>query len=406
MKLIGPFAEVLTLDKLPVRGPLKDEQLQMVKKGGILVKNESILQVGNFEALRKESDAEIEEVTGSLTAFPGFVDCHTHICFGGSRAKDFAARNSGKTYQEIASAGGGIWDTVTQTREADQGTLENTTADRLNTLLRRGVTTVEIKSGYGLGLDELKILRAIQSVAKKHRADIVSTCLAAHIVPGEFQNEEEYLTYILNNLEPFIEQERLTRRFDIFIEENAFSKKAALPYLLTLKKRGYDLTVHGDQFSTGGSEVAIECGALSVDHLEASGDTEVAALSKSTTVPVVLPGASLGLGLPFGPARRLLDAGCGLAIASDWNPGSAPNGNLLTQAALLGTYEKMSAAEVFAAITYRSARALNLFDRGVLKEGMVADITAFPTDDYREVLYHQGEMQPAQTWKRGQRIDE
>ena len=284
--------------------------------------------------------------------------------------------------------------------------LESTTAARLDTLLQRGVTTVEIKSGYGLGLkEELKLLRTIRSVAQTHPSDVVSTCLAAHIIPKEFDNETEYLDFILNELEPVIREEQLAQRFDIFVEENAFSANASLPYLLSLRNLNYDLTVHGDQFSTGGSKVAIECGAVSVDHLEVSGNTEIAALARSTVVPVVLPGASIGLGLQFGPARRLLDAGCALAIASDWNPGSAPHGNLLTQAAILSSYEKMSAAEVFAGITFRAASALKLHDRGILKKGFVADITAFQTNDYQEVLYHQGELQPVKTWKRGRVVN-
>jgi len=406
-KLIGPFAQVLTMDGLPTRGSIKDEQLQVISNGGIVTENGQISFVGNFEDLRKtQRDLAIEEVTEDLTAMPGLIDCHTHLCFAGSRASDFAARNNGKTYQEIAASGGGIWDTVTKTREADQSTLESATASRLDILLQRGVTTAEVKSGYGLGLqEELKLLSAIKAVAKTHQADVVSTCLAAHIVPKEFANEVEYLNFILAELEPAIRKETLTQRFDIFVEENAFSPAASLPYLKALRKLGYNLTVHGDQFTQGGSRVAVECGAASVDHLEASGDDEVASLAKSNTVPVALPGASIGLGMAFTPARKLLNAGCSLAIASDWNPGSAPQGNLLTQAAILSTYEKLSAAEVFASITFRAAHALNLHDRGILITGMTADFTAFPVSDFREILYHQGQVQPSKTWKRGQQVN-
>lgn len=408
MNLIGPFAQIMTMDGLPAKGAIKDEQLNIIDQGGILVHDGMVVKVGHFDELRKSAaNARIEEVPSGMVAFPGFIDCHTHICFAGSRARDFAARNNGKTYQEIAAAGGGIWDTVTKTREASHETLKSNTYQRLDALLQRGITTVEIKSGYGLGLEEeLKLLKVIKSAAETHQADVVSTCLAAHIIPREFASETEYLDFILKELEPVIRREQLTQRFDIFIEENAFSARASLPYLQALRKQGYNLTVHGDQFTAGGSEVAIASGAVSVDHLEASGETEVAALAKSETIPVVLPGASIGLGLPFSPARRLLDAGCALAIASDWNPGSAPQGSLLTQAAILGTYEKLSAAEVFAGITFRAAKALNLSDRGVLKEAMLADITAFHISDYREVLYHQGEMQPNCTWKGGRKIHE
>lgn len=402
-KIIGPFRQLLTLDGLPSRGPIKDEKLKIISGGALLISDGQIESVGKFEELVKQNPkVEVEEVEGSFVAMPGFIDCHTHICFGGSRAKDYAARNNGKTYQEIAASGGGIWDTVTKTREASQEKLEEATLQRLHLLLSRGVTTVEVKSGYGLSLEEeLKLLRAINSCGEMHESDVISTCLAAHIIPREFDNESDYLHFLLTELVLKIQEEKLANRFDIFIEQNAFTLSKSASYLRLLKQFGFDITVHGDQFTTGGSKVAIEVGASSVDHLEASGESEIKALSQSDTVPVVLPGASIGLGIPFAPARKLLDAGCGLAIASDWNPGSAPNGNLLTQAALLGAYEKLSTAEVLAGITYRSAKALNLNDRGMLKKGMIADLASFETNDYREILYHQGELQPSKVWKNG-----
>ena len=406
MKITGPFSELLTMDGLPSKGPIKDEDLRVIRNGAILILNDQIVEVGRFEDLVQQNPkAEVEELEGNHVGLPGFIDCHTHICFAGSRAKDYAARNNGKTYQEIAAEGGGIWDTVTKTREAAQIELEQLTMKRLDILLTRGVTTVEVKSGYGLSLEEeLKMLRAIKSTGNVHLSDVISTCLAAHIIPHEFGNESDYLKFILSELVPIIEQEKLTNRFDIFVEQNAFSSLESGSYLNTLKQKGFDITVHGDQFTTGGSKVAIEVGAMSVDHLEASGEREIEALAKSNTVPVVLPGASIGLGIPFAPARKLLDANCSLAIASDWNPGSAPNGNLLTQAALMSAYEKLSAAETLAGITVRSAKALGKIDRGLLKKGMIADVIAFPTNDYREILYHQGEMQPTKVWKRGMLI--
>lgn len=175
----------------------------------------------------------------------------------------------------------------------------------------------------------------------------------------------------------------------------------AAKLLQKLKEKNFDLTIHGDQFSVGGSQVAIDCGALSVDHLEASGEKEIVALSKSDVIPVVLSGATLGLGCGFSPARKLLNAGCSLAIASDWNPGSAPQGDLLFQAAVLGTFEKLSAAEIFAGITFRAAKALNFTDRGRITDGQLGDIAAFPTADFREILYHQGNLKPKKVWKKG-----
>lgn len=400
-KIIGPFAQILSMDNLPIRGPIKDESLVILENGGLLVENGRILETGNFNMLHKKfPQASIEEQEQDMVAMPGWIDAHTHICFAGSRALDYAARNNGKSYLEIAKAGGGIWSTVTPTREASEAKLLELTLNRMNLLIRQGITTVEIKSGYGLHAEhELKMLRVIQQASRQHSMDVIPTCLAAHIIPPDFQNEKQYLAHILEELVPVIEAENLCQRFDIFVEESAFSVSAAEQYLNVLKKKGFQLTVHGDQFSTGGSQLAIKVGANSVDHLEASGENEINALAQSSVFPVVLPGASIGLGCNFAPARKLLDSGCPLVIASDWNPGSAPQGQLLTQAAILGAFEKLSSAEVFAGVTFRAAGALAYQDRGILAPGKMADITAFPVADFREILYHQGSLNPIQVWK-------
>lgn len=402
--LIGPFTQLLPLTGLPNRGAISDDDLTIIENGGIVVNDGKVVAVGNFSALRAEYESASVQVVGhAMVAMPGLIDAHTHICFGGSRAMDFAARNAGKSYLEIAAAGGGIWSTVQHTRAASEEQLAKLTCKRLDVLLQRGVTTVEVKSGYGLSVEqELKQLRAIRSAGDNHIVDVVSTCLAAHMKPRDYDGEaEDYLKHILQDLVPVVEAERLAQRFDIFIEQSAFTPEQAIPYLNTLRERGFTLTVHGDQFTVGGSAVAVECGALSVDHLEVSGEEEAALLAKSETIPVVLPGATIGLGCPWGKARLMLDAGCALAIASDWNPGSAPQGNLIAQAGQLAAFEKLSTAEVFAGLTERAARALGFSDRGMLKEGYVADIVAFPTTDYREILYQQGSLMPGQVWKAG-----
>ena len=235
--------------------------------------------------------------------------------------------------------------------------------------------------------------------------DLVATCLAAHTIPRDFKGSgAQYLDMLGEELLPLLLQEELTRRLDIFVEQGAFSPREAESYLRKGKSMGFDLTVHADQFTTGGSEVAIRCGALSADHLEASGPDEIGALAGSDVVATALPGASLGLGCGFTPARALLDAGACLAIASDYNPGSAPMGDLLTQAAILGTFEKLSNAEVLAGITSRAAAALGFADRGRLLPGMLADLVVFPADHFNEILYHQGQLRPSAVWKRGECI--
>ena len=400
-KLIGPFTQILPLSGLAMKGALRDDDLHIILQGGVLVENGLILAIADFEDLRKENpSAQIVEIEGDHVLLPGFVDCHTHICFAGSRAKDYAMRIQGKTYLEIAKAGGGIWDSVTQTREADEKLLTELLLQRVNRHLSEGVTTMEIKSGYGLETQsELKQLRAIASVSKQTKASLISTCLAAHMVPKDFSGTQaEYLSYIFHDLLPIIKHENLSKRVDIFIEESAFNAENATVYLNRAKQMSFDMTVHADQFSTDGSAVAVKLGAVSADHLEASKDAEIKMLANSETVAVVLPGASLGLGMQYAPARKLLDGGACLSIASDWNPGSAPMGDLLMQAAVMSAAEKLNTAEVFAGLTYRAAKALNLSDRGILTPGNRADMQAYPTRDYRDILYMQGKMKPAKVW--------
>jgi len=408
LKLVGPITQLLTLNKLPLKGALKDEQLEDIHHAGILIQGEKILQVGIWERLKKDfPKAERIFLEDEFVALPGLVDCHTHICFGGSRAMDFAMRNTGKTYLEISESGGGIWDTVTQTRKMSLGELAEKTVKNANRHLSEGVTTIEVKSGYGLTVEEeLKMLGAIQKADLSTSADLIPTCLAAHMKPRDFEgSNSEYLEMLATELFPILKKEKLTNRIDAFVEKSAFSPEEINPYFQKAKEMGFELTVHADQFTTGGSEVAIKFGALSADHLEASGEKEIEELAQSNTIAVALPGASIGLGCEFSSARKILDQGGSLAIASDWNPGSAPMGDLLVQASVLATFEKLSTAEVFAGITFRAAAALGLNDRGKIVSGLLADFILFPTSDYREILYQQGKLKPEMVWKRGKLSD-
>ncbi|MBQ4822564.1 imidazolonepropionase [Aquimarina sp. MMG016] len=408
-KLIGPITQLISLSNTPVKGALKDEDLIIIKDAGILMHREQIHAVGKFSELKDKTevlDAEIHELKADYVATPGFIDCHTHICFAGSRARDYAMRNSGKTYLEIAKAGGGIWETVTKTREATIEQLIHSTTKRANQLLKNGITTIEVKSGYGLSVEEeLKMLRSIKETDLNIEADLIATCLAGHMLPKDYDgNHTKYLTEISEQLFPILKTEGLTNRIDAFIEQSAFTAEHIYPYFHKAKDMGFDITVHADQFSTSGSEVAVNVGAISADHLEASTEREINLLAKSDVVSVALPGASIGLGCAFTPARKILDAGGALAIASDWNPGSAPMGDLLTQACILGTFEKLSNAEIIAGLTSRAAMALNLTDRGTLTSGKLADFNLFQTNDFNEIWYHQGKLTPSHVWKRGDLI--
>ncbi len=406
-KLIGPFKQLITMANLPAKGPLSDSQLIIFEDAGIIVSNGKIKKIGTFTELKENSkDIPIHELHGNHTCLPGLIDSHTHICFGGTRANDYAMRNAGKSYLEIAKAGGGIWDTVTQTRKATQEELIKRTTKLANRHLKNGVTTIEVKSGYGLSVaEELKMLHAIADTNAKVAADLIPTCLAAHMLPKDFEgSHEEYLSEIAEKLFPILKEKKLANRIDAFIEESAFSAEQIAPYFQKAKDMGFDITVHADQFSTSGSQVAVTMGAVSADHLEASTPTEIELLAKSNVVATALPGASLGLGCDFTPARKILDAGGTVAIASDHNPGSAPMGDLLTQAAILGAFEKLSNAEVLAGLTVRAAAALNLTDRGKLAVGFSADFIGFHTDNYQEILYNQGNLKPCMVWKNGELV--
>mgnify|MGYP003626652984 FL=1 len=398
--LYGPFSQLLTMSGLPLKGPLKDEQLEVLTNAGIVTENGKILDLGIYSELESiHSDAEKKLVGNEdLVALPSFVDCHTHICWGGTRVKDYSMRVAGKTYLEIAASGGGISDTVAETRKASETELIELILERTQQHLKRGITTIEVKSGYGLNLeDELKMLRAIKKANEQTSVTLIPTFLGAHIKPKDFDgNHGEYLGFLLEEVAPVIVEEKLANRADIFVEEGAFDVEVAKNYTKSLKLKGFDVTMHVDQFHPGGSKLAIEEGCVSADHLEFTDDESCELFGRSETVAVALPGASLGLGMQFTPCRKLLDNNACVAIATDWNPGSAPMGDLITQASIIGASEKLTIAETLAGITFRAARALRI-EAGILKKEGDATFTVFKTDDFRNVFYQQGQLKPSAT---------
>ena len=412
MKLIGPFKQILTLNNLPLRGKISDKQLEIIENGGILINSENkIEEIGNYEVIANKTKQSLSNSPtlqfSNSVVLPAFIDCHTHICFGGNRAKDFAMRNAGETYLEIAEKGGGIWSSVQHTRNASEKELLEKLLERINRLISLGITTIEIKSGYGLNVEsELKMLRVMKKAQEKTEATLVPTCLSAHLKPKDFEgSSEEYLQYIVDEILPKVKEENLANRVDIFIEKSAFQPEESRKFLEKAQALGFEITVHADQFTAGSSRIAVEVDAVSADHLEATIDEDIQYLANSETVAVALPGASLGLGEPFTPARKILDKNGILAIASDWNPGSAPMGNLITQASILATFQKLSTAEVLAGITFRAAKALNLTDRGILKKGMKADFVVFETNNFQNILYNQGSLVASEVYIDGRIIN-
>ncbi|MGL5235442.1 MAG: imidazolonepropionase [Empedobacter falsenii] len=409
MKLIGPFKQIITLANLPLKGAIHENQVEVLEDGGIIIDDEIIVEIGNFETLSQQHPTiEIERIQTEQILLPGFVDSHTHVCFGGNRAKDFAMRLDGKTYLEIAKSGGGIWSTVTETRKKTVDELKDITLKHIAQLAKQGITTAEVKSGYALSVEgEIKMLEAINMANQENEIDLIPTFLGAHMKPKDFEgSNKEYLELLVKEVFPKLKADDLANRVDIFVEQSAFSVEEGNYFLNEAKNQGFDITIHADQFTAGGSYLATKFDALSADHLEFSGEEEVKNLANSDVVATVLPGASIGLGMQYAPARKLLDAGCCVSIASDWNPGSAPMGNLLTQASVLATFEKLSMAEVLAAITFRAAKALNLADRGTIEKGKKADFISFSTFDYRNIIYYQGQLQPTNVWKNGALINQ
>lgn len=385
---------------LPERGAISDNSLEIIDDGGVVIEDGKIIEVGDFLSLSK-NNLDVREITYPCVLLPGFIDSHTHVCHYGNRSDEYAKRNSGISYQQILEEGGGIHNTMNSTSNSTDEQLTDDTLNRLKRHFQEGVLTCEVKSGYAPNLeDEVRMLRIINEIDSSNDIDLISTCLAAHVTPKKYESSKKYLDSIVNDLLPIIKEENLSNRVDIFIEEKAFSITEASNFLEKIKSDFY-ITAHANQFTSGGLKVGVDNGAVSVDHLEVITDQEIDYLSKSDTTGVVLPGCSLGLGIPFAPARKLLDYNCKVSIASDWNPGSAPMGDLLMQASLLGSTEKLSNAEVLAGITCRAANALSLEDRGSLENGKIADMIGFKTNDFRDILYNQGKLKPSFICKRG-----
>ena len=385
---------------LPERGAISDNSLEIIDDGGVVIEDGKIIEVSDFLSLSK-NDLDVREITYPCVLLPGFIDSHTHVCHYGNRSDEYAKRNSGISYQQILEEGGGIHNTMNSTSNSTDEQLTDDTLNRLKRHFQEGVLTCEVKSGYAPNLeDEVRMLRIINEIDSSNDIDLIPTCLAAHVTPKKYESSKKYLDSIVNDLLPIIKEENLSNRVDIFIEEKAFSVTEASNFLEKIKSDFY-ITAHANQFTSGGLKVGVDNGAVSVDHLEVITDQEIDYLSKSATAGVVLPGCSLGLGIPFAPARKLLDYNCKVSIASDWNPGSAPMGDLLMQASLLGSTEKLSNAEVLAGITCRSANALSIEDRGSLENGKIADMIGFKTNDFRDILYNQGKLKPSFICKRG-----
>ena len=323
---------------------------------------------------------------------PGLIDCHTHLCFGGWRGDEFEQRLQGLSYQEIAAAGGGIRSTVTATRSDSAETLSKKALKSLEGMLDLGITTVECKSGYGLEQSaELKQLQVYRQLDKQQPVDLMPTFLGAHMVPDEYQQcREDYIRLLCDVLIPAVSDQKLAQFCDVFIEQGAFSISEAREILTTAKKAGLGLKVHADQLSSGGgAQLAAELGAVSAEHLEYADENGIKALAQTGTVAVSLPLASLYLREPYLPARQMLDAGVRVAVATDFNPGSAPSYHLPLAMTLACVNQQMTPQEVLMGATTVAARAIAAEQRiGSLLPGYDADITIIDAPSVNHWLYH------------------
>ena len=368
----------------PVRGPALGD-VEVLEDAYVLCRDGTVEAIGRMRDLRAV-DGEVEELDArGLCAVPGLVDCHTHACFAGDRVEEFAMRAGGATYEELHAAGGGIMATVNATRAAGESGLAEAVRTHRAWMLRTGTTTFESKSGYGLDREtELASLRAIAA------AGGVPTWLGAHAVPPEFADADAYVDYLLSEVLP--QAAELAEAADVFLERGAFDAAQSRRYLEACAAAGLALRLHGDQFTERGAvPLAIELGARSVDHLEATGEDGVRALAASGVAAVLLPASALFLGRPMPPGRALVDAGAAVALATDFNPGSAFSESLPLVCSLAATQLGLSPAEALSACTVNAADVLGRSDRlGRLAPGYAADIVLLDAPDWRYLAYHLG----------------
>jgi len=384
--LIRDLAQVATAadSDAPLRGDAL-EAVDVLEDAYVVCANGRIEAVGRMAELG-QLEGDVEEIDGrGLCAIPGLVDCHTHPAFAGDRVDEFSRRARGASYEELHAAGGGILSTVRATRAAGESGIAEAVSRHGGWMVRAGTTTWEGKSGYGLDRDaELASLRAIRDTGG------VPTWLGAHAVPPEFADADAYLDYALAEVLP--EAAAIAEAADVFLERGAFDAAQARRYLEACRDAGLALRLHGDQFTESGAiPLAIELGARSVDHLEATGPDGVAALARSDVTAVLLPASALFLGRPMPPGRALVDAGAAVALATDFNPGSAFCESLPLVCSLAATQLKLGPAEALSACTVNAAHVLGLADRkGRLAPGYDADVVLLDAPDWRYLAYHLG----------------
>lgn len=403
MKLITNIHQLLVTGdfKRPLAGTEMDA-LPYIENAYLVIDDDLIYEYGKIEDLHPMAFEEVIDATGQII-LPMWCDSHTHLVYASTREDEFVDRIRGRSYQEIAQRGGGILNSVKRLREMDEDTLYKEALKRLENLIEQGTGAIEIKSGYGLSLDaEHKMLRVIQRLKERVDIPIKGTLLAAHAIPKEFiDNREGYIKMIIEEMIPSFSSENKSKNtlldfIDIFCETGYFTVAEMDAIIKQGLAYGLKPKVHVNQFtSIGGVQKAIQLGALTVDHLEVMEDGDIQALKASNTIPVALPGCSFFLGIPYAPARKMIDAGLPVAVASDYNPGSSPSGNMNFVVSQACINLKMTPAEAIASATINAAFAMDVAKEvGSITKGKKANlIITKPLKSYKAIPYHFGENQ-------------
>jgi imidazolonepropionase len=391
-----------------VRGEMSE--LGIINDGGMLVQDGRVTKTGPSAEIEPDLPAgvQIVDATGKVV-LPGFVDAHAHPVFAGNRVDEFEMRSNGATYEEIAAAGGGIRSTVWKTRAASEDSLLEQAKKHAKWFLEGGTTTVEAKSGYGLTVeDELKLLRVIRRLNAETPIEFVATFLGAHAIPDEFRNApEQYVALVIHKMLPRVVEEGLAESCDIFCERGYFDLADSEKILRAAQEHGLRLRMHVDQLTnSGGAFLAARLHAATADHLEQANSAEIAALAEAGVQPVLLPGSVYALGKTRYPhAREMIQAGLGVVVATDFNPGSSPTPSMPMVLSLAATQMKMTPAESVTAATINAAYSLNRGDQvGSLEAGKLANFAIWNCGDYRELAYYFGVQQTHSVYVRAEQV--
>ena len=406
LKLFKNIEELITMSGAANKQgrSIQESDLSIIKKAALVVEGERIVWIGEQKKLPRFKNKKIIEVDlKHKTVLPGFVECHTHLIFGGNRSAEFEQRLQGVSYQEIARRGGGILSTMKQTRKLSEKELLQDAQKKVQRFINQGVTTLEMKSGYAL--DQKNELKVLKVAKQKFPIQVVSTFLGAHALPPEFSTVESYIEFLVQKVLPQVKKNKLSNRVDIFIEKGFFEKEIACKYLLKAKAMGFDIVIHADQISlSGGADLAVELGALSADHLIQVQDPQIQKLAKSNVTCVLLPSADLYMRCAYPPARKMIEAGCRVAVATDYNPGSSPTQDLALTGLLARLEMKMSLPEVISAYTVAASHALGLSKQvGSLEKAKCANFIV-SEEDWTQFFYQAGNMPVTEVYSLGKKV--